>query len=527
MLIDGNLIPSRSTLRADVVVVGAGPAGITVATELAARHLHVVVLEAAGRHHTRADDDALDGDGSGEPFPLVRSRHRGFGGTSTHWAPATGLRVRRLDDVDFAARSWRPEHFWPFGRTALEPFYRKAYEALGLDPDDSPERWYREARPTPLAWPGGPRLAMFQFSDHDCFTRRFDEFKDSARIDLVLHASATHLELDPDGDSVTRLAVASATGRFDVTARHLVLAGGTIENARLLLASPGRDGRSIGNEHDNVGRYFMDHLSVDIGFLVPGPTDLAAGVFAEHRATGGRFQPMLWQGDGWIDREGLPNAAFWIGATDLAYASPGVSALRSLRTAYHERPRRGRMRHAAGAIVGAPGIATFAIGKVLRSKSPQMALLRILTEQVPNRRSRVRLSSRRDALGRPRVDIDWKVSGADLDGIEAHQMLLARQLGERGLATITQLFDRQSHRSPTITNYHHLGTTRMHTDPRHGVVDVDGRLHTASNVFVTGGSVFPTGGYVNPTLTIIALAYKVAAAISRDREPLFVGDARS
>jgi choline dehydrogenase-like flavoprotein len=58
--------------------------------------------------------------------------------------------------------------------------------------------------------------------------------------------------------------------------------------------------------------------------------------------------------------------------------------------------------------------------------------------------------------------------------------------------------------------HHHLGTTRMHRDPRRGVVDPDGRVHGTANVFVVGSSVFPTGGYANPTLTVVALALRLA-----------------
>ena len=103
MLIDGRLMPSGGTLRAAVAVIGAGPAGITVTRKLAAAGIDVLLLEAGDRQHGRADDDPLQGVGSGVPFPLVTSRRRGFGGTSSHWTPATGLRVRPLDEIDFVS----------------------------------------------------------------------------------------------------------------------------------------------------------------------------------------------------------------------------------------------------------------------------------------------------------------------------------------------------------------------------------------------------------------------------------------
>jgi choline dehydrogenase-like flavoprotein len=64
--------------------------------------------------------------------------------------------------------------------------------------------------------------------------------------------------------------------------------------------------------------------------------------------------------------------------------------------------------------------------------------------------------------------------------------------------------------------HHHLGTTRMHAEERHGVVDADGRVHGLANLFVAGGSVFPTSGFVNPTLTIVALALRLGAHLRQD-----------
>jgi choline dehydrogenase-like flavoprotein len=340
-------------------------------------------------------------------------------------------------------------------------------------------------------------------------------------IDLLLETTVERLEIDDNGRTVQRAAlVSSSGGRFAATAETFVLACGAIENARLLLSSPDADGCPLGNRHDNVGRYFMDHLSVDSGLLVPmhGGT-ISAEVFSARQAPdGGRYQPMLWLGDELIERAGLLNAAFWVEEIDPRYLAPGVGAARRVRAAWHGRPRHGLWRASARAAAGTPDLLAYAAGRIRRS-ARRVVAMRILTEQAPNRRSRVRLSSRRDRLGRRRVDIEWKVTDSDLDVIDAHQSVLGGLLEERGVARLTHRFDRRSHPSPIMSNFHHLGTTRMHRDARLGVVDADGAIHSMTNVYVTGGSVFPTGGYLNPTLTIIALAARLADTIARRSSP--------
>jgi choline dehydrogenase-like flavoprotein len=527
MLIDGRLLPYGTRLRADVVVVGAGPAGIACAERLADRGLHVALVEAAGREHD--DDDFLDGDGSGEPFPLVRSRHRGFGGTSTHWTPATGLRVRRLDRIDFVARPGRPVDPWPLTAEELEPYYVQAYRLIGLDPDDSMARWYGTDQPSPLTWPGGPQLAMYQFAPYDTFTRRFDEVRARRNVDLVLHGTIDELVTDDVSGAVTEVgAVCPGGNRFRIVAEHVVLACGAIENARVLLSSPGPSGRGVGNEHDNVGRYFMDHLSVDTGILEPlGDTAIDALVFREHARDGHRYQPMLWLGNELIERAELPNAAFWINDLDALYLSHGVGAARRWRAARAGRPKGPTWRAALAAARHAPDLAGFAAHRAGLGRGRRVLAMRILIEQVPDRASRVTLSDRRDPLGRRRVHVDWRIARDDLEAIRRHQDLLSEHLEQRGVARIVDRFDPDRHPSPIMSNYHHVGTARMHDNPRLGVVDATCRVHSSPNLYVVGGSAFTSGGYLNPTLTIIALGLRVGDTIADRAAPTAVTTSRS
>jgi choline dehydrogenase-like flavoprotein len=520
MLIDGRLVPNGGTLRAEVAIIGAGPAGITVAQRLADVGISVLLLEGGGRHHTRQDDDALRGIGTGTPFPLVGSRRRGFGGTSLHWTPATGLRLRPLDTIDFVARSFRPGAAWPFGQADLEPYYDRAHASLGLENGYDPARYALDGDTTPLSWDGGPELAIFRFAPHDAYVRRYDEMVDHRHVDVALHSTVREIVQSEDG-AVSSLTVVAPDGNiFHVRPNVVVLAAGGIDNARVLLASPGRHGNGVGNEHDNVGRYFMDHLSVDSGVIVPAAgRTIDVSAFGEHRHGADHYQPMLWLGPEVIEREGLPNAAFWVNELDSAYLSAGVGAARSLRASLRLAPRADVGRHATATLRGAPGLAQWAWRRAV-GRSPRTVLsLRTMTEQIPDRDSRITLSSERDGLGRPRVQLDWRVSERDLAVVRQHQDVLARMLEEHGIGTVAERFEPASHPSPVMSNYHHIGATRMSVDPRSGVVDADSRVHTVSNLFVAGCSVFPTGGYLNPTLTIIALACRLADRIERDLRP--------
>jgi choline dehydrogenase-like flavoprotein len=135
-----------------------------------------------------------------------------------------------------------------------------------------------------------------------------------------------------------------------------------------------------------------------------------------------------------------------------------------------------------------------------------------MIEQRPNRTNRISLSSERDRLGLPRVEIQWRLAEADKDSLWRSCELLGRGLGASGAGRLRVLGDQEGRTWDDLLNFghHHMGTTRMHDDPKHGVVDKHLRVHGIHNLYVVGSSVFPTGGHVPPTLTIVALAVRLA-----------------
>lgn len=520
MLVDGCHVARGTRFTTDVCIVGAGPAGLTTARTLAANGISVMLLEAAGRRHRRRDDDGLRGTSVGDAFPLVSSRHCGFGGTSTHWTAATGLRLRPLDHVDFGTTPARPHDSWPFGRDHLDPWYRRAHEGLGCPAE------YLDDVLAPIA-PSTPQdraveLALFRFVDHRHFTGQFDEFATHPQITVALNAPLRSIDVDPTSGQVERVRVAAHRGaEFVVEAKRFVLATGALDNARMLLSSPGLTGAGVGNEHDLVGRYFMDHLSVDAGLLeATTPTSLRLDAFRHRSSDGERTHSMIWLGNEAIESEGLINAAFWVDQVDPLYLSSGVGAARSVLSAERCGRHRDALRLTPSAMRGLPDLVRFGVEhKRHRGRRPLVTKLRVLAEQLPDRYSRVRLSNERDAFGIRRIRLDWRVSEADRQLIAEHYRALGGALEGAGVARVHTPYDATRWTSPMMTNFHHLGTTRMHHRAEHGVVDADCRVHSAPNLFVLGGSVFPTGGYVNPTLTILALAHRLADTIRRELAP--------
>jgi choline dehydrogenase-like flavoprotein len=517
VLIRAGNLPDGVALRSDVAIVGSGPAGLSLAEGLADRRCRVLILESGPVSPGRRDRHGLVGESTGQPFPIATTRARGFGGTSQLWEPGTGLRVRRLDAIDFQPSAARSGLGWPYGADELEPFYQRAYARLGLDPRLPDADWL----PDPgVSADGGPKLAAFQFTGNNVFADSLGQVADSPWVELVSDATVRGIEVSRDTGEVTGLEVSSGAGsRLRIEATRYVLAGGAIENARLLLESPGVTGAGVGNEHDQVGRWFMDHLCVDTGIVAqskPGAFDFES--YEETATAGGaRNQPMLWVGEAAIRRENLLNAAFWVFRARPGYLSPGVQSIRALHYGLRSTPRfPDAPAQLLEAFRGWRPATKFALARSGEGARSGPLVLRALGEQVPDGGSRVTLSDRRDAGGRRRVKLNWRVNPQDVWHLRRHQELLAQGFERRGMGTIIDNLPGDGSLPLFWTNHHHLGGTRMHADHTQGVVDGDCRVHSAPNLFVVGGSVFPTGGYINPTLTIIALAMRTADLIRRE-----------
>jgi choline dehydrogenase-like flavoprotein len=133
-------------------------------------------------------------------------------------------------------------------------------------------------------------------------------------------------------------------------------------------------------------------------------------------------------------------------------------------------------------------------------------------EQTPRAYNRVTLGSKRDALGYPQLEVHWQWPQEDIEQTLKAQDLMARGLERAGLGRIERVreADGSPHLARPVGSHHLMGTTRMHADPRHGVVDAQCQVHGVDNLYIAGSSVFPTGGYANPTLTLVALALRLA-----------------
>jgi choline dehydrogenase-like flavoprotein len=515
--------------RADVCIVGAGPAGALVAARLAEAGRDVVVLDAGPRFDDAdrerrmerairpahppesvwgmgGDRDAYASTGDRD-YPLNRARVKGVGGTTLHWQ---GM-VMRLHEQDFHLRSEVGVGAdWPIDYGDLQPHYADAERELGVaGASDNPFAPPRE-EPHPLpAFPPSysdslfadacERLGVTTHSvpnarnsepydgDGACVgygtckpvcpsgakydATRHVERAESAGARVVGRAPVQRLEHDGTGERVTAAVYATPDGStYRQAAREFVLAAGGVETPRLLLLSESdRYPDGLANSSGLVGRYFMDHLFAGVGGTLDQSTrqnHVGFNTTESHQ---------------FYDREGPERGAIKLEFLNYAGPSPVEIAL------------------------SADEFGDDLLGTI-RDRYGAHVAIGALVEQLPRKENRVRLHpDRTDDHGNPVPDVVWSIDGHTRRTIERTNEIQREILDELGANVAWTV-------GPETTGpaFHHMGTTRMGDDPEESVVGPGLRTHDLANLTIASSSVFPTGGAMNPTLTIAALALKAA-----------------
>lgn len=544
MLLDAKNIQHLSKFEAPICIIGGGTAGLAMALEFDRCGIDCAVIESGGLRPDSKTRDLNRGESVGIPYYFADGcRSRFLGGTSNNW----GGWCRPLADHDFEARSWIADSGWPFPRSELDAFYVRAHEMLKLGPMRyDTDYWVNAAgRPDVRRLPivdGKLQDAISQFSPPVSMARDYSEQLRSSRLICVyLNANAVEFTSDVGGARIAQLTAKTLTGRsFYLRARLFVLATGGIENARLLLAGSRAHPMGIGNQNDLVGRYFMDHPRVRSGrvqFSVGWTNNKLYDQKFHHQnpavAAGGiRFAAQLMPTAETQRQEGLLNSNVWFSSI-----LPGEDAAEwnALKRVKH------RFRHKDFQKYSLLGdVATIAshplnsigctISHVLQP-FPLIkgvfdhALLRgvvmaCIVEPAPDRMSRVTLSSERDALGMQRVIVDWRLGDLVKHTFDRSFAIVAGELEARGIAQVKCDPPIVGNEWPMTFEdegtWHHMGTTRMHSSEKKGVVDADCRVHGMHNLYVAGSSVFPTVGANFPTLTLVALALRLADTLKSE-----------
>ena len=529
-LIDANELASNSQMTFDICIVGSGAAGITIASELNGSSQMVCLIESGSYGPDEETQSLYDIEVVGYPVrENFMSRARYFGGTCNLWAG----RSMRLTELDINPREWLPYSGWPITYAELNRYYGKAEKILRLPSFErfeqvmlnrhmsSQERSFfdnDDLKPNISVWAKKPLRFGATYKSR---------LKRSRNISVYLNANVTEILLNPAGTSVDEFSVATLGGkRLRIKAKLFVLACGGMENARLLLVSRGIQSHGIGNQFDVVGRYFMDHPRTVFGkvklFGQPRLPLLLGIPLREGMAQVGiQFSERVQQREQLLNHY-LTVERRWSEQTAKAYQS----FVHTMKILFRKGYSGNRFSLSGAKLANVPELIyllaprelmphfLYSAFKALKNKiSGGVTELIVVNycEQAPNPQSRVYLSRERDKLNMNRLVLDWKVGAEETKSLMRLQELVDFYLKKTHIGHLDNTLNDLSYTDAS----HHTGTTRMSDDPRTGVVDRDCKVHGVDNLYIAGSSVFPTSGYANPTLTLVALAIRLAEHLKK------------
>ncbi len=535
-ILDANKLANGTGIDADICIVGAGAAGITLARSLEPSGAKICLLESGGLSIEEEVQALYDVDNTGYPIrENFMSRVRYFGGSCNLWAG----RSMRMSPIDFKVRDWVPNSGWPIDYAEIDPWYERAERLLRLPP----EKEFVDVGRLPGI--GDQEKALLSATDAESaiatwaskpmrFGKVFKrELKRSKNIEVYLNANVTEVVPAENGAAVTRLVVKTMDKRqMVVRARLFVLATGGLENARLLLASTERASSGIGNDFDQLGRYYLDHprsiygrVRVNESVRLPYLTGIPL--------TTGKVQFGIAASEEYQRENGLLNcyASLEPELSEFAQTQYGrsINIVKVLSGRGHVGSRfrlsdvdMTDMRDLVYYLTPKEIMPHFlykpyALLKQAVRKRRAIQGLSVINycEQVPDPESRVTLGKERDALGMPKLQLHWRLGDEVRQSVARMHETVARLVKEHGIGELHT--DEEELADVRFSDAsHHIGTTRMSDTPRNGVVDSDCRVHGVDNLYVCGSSVFPTGGYANPTLTIVALTLRLGELLGKE-----------
>jgi choline dehydrogenase-like flavoprotein len=545
MIFDANNYAAGQTINADICIVGAGAAGIAIAAEFANTTTNVVLVESGGFSvNNKLQKELFDGEvakGSRHPQADLY-RRRVVGGTTSVW----GGRCVPFDDIDFERRDYIPYSGWPFSGTDILPYYKRANPFCDAGIFDYSAESSMGAHAGDMI-PGFSSAALHttnieRFSLPTHLGHRYRSLLNCApNISLIYHATCTSIKLHENGQIVKKLIFRNGKDQpINIISKKYILAMGGLETTRILLSSADIMPNGIGNYSDKLGRFYMCHLALNteelkispkISNVIYGYEKSKDGIYCRRRIALSAETQRSHKIGNMIARFIYPNAAnpdhgngilstLFLTRSILQPEYRGAFSFND----FLNKPERRRINypaHLKNVLLDLPQTLLFSqmiIRKrfFARRKLPSVMLksrsnsypLDLNVEQSPEPSSRITLTNEKDSFGIPKLLIDWRTNDVDKNTVKTGIKIIRDEFHSSGCGELSIDEDKLGNYWPV--GGHHIGTTRMAISSRDGVVDENCQVHGVSNLYVASSSVFPTSSHANPTLTIVALAIRLA-----------------
>jgi len=515
---------SKDFFESDICIIGTGIAGLIIADSFRGSNLKVDIMESGGLKNDYlltnylfdCEIKSFQYDGA------LKGRFRTFGGSSTKW----GGQLLPLRNIDFKKRDYIENSGWPISEKDIEQYYTLSEEILGVNHESFSQN-------NSLNFFEGNIIKTikeikFRFSKWSPISHRNlsktlgKRCKNDKNTRIFLNTTARYLSLKKHSNQIESINAIDNSGKELIfKSNFFVIACGTLETNRLLLLSKNHEGKSIGNENDNLGKFFHDHISIKAAKILPKNRNEFLKIWSPKYINSTRHTLKIETSKNWqIEKKNLNTMGHFI------YEEDELSFINFLRNLFKDIQENNLKFKKINTKLFLSLISNLSdiiyVGLILLIKRKKLPtknagiFLYIDTEQVPRSNNKLYLSNQKDIYGMNKLCIDWSFNKEEVIALRNYMSLFDRQwkkLGQGGIKWLTDFKDINILRDISKDTYHPMGGTRMSTSPAKGVVDKNLKLHNYKNLYIASCSVFPTGGSSNPTMTLIALCLRLSEHI--------------
>ncbi len=449
----------------DVVIIGSGPAGMSIALELEKKNKRCLIIEAGKDTYDEFSQSFYKGKITGDKISeLSSSRLRQLGGTSAIW----GGWSKPLEDYTF--------NNWPIKKTDLDIYQKSTAEILKIKNIFRINKLSKNIN-----------QIEFQYSQVKFADQYISHLENSKKIFLLLNTQLSHFE--GDNEIVEYAHCFQNQKKIKIRGKKFILACGGIENSRILLWTKDKN-KNLLKDNSNIGKYWMTHAWILAG----------AGLIDEIE--------LKKINKGFIDYEGAIHFATgsnFIRDKDLL--SCGLYMSKNENKKFYKEIIK-------DILCLAPGYGK-KIAKKVFNKDLKCGNIFMHVEDYANIQNEIKLDyQNKDAHNIPRVNLNYKVSKIAIKSAKLFLEDVANYFRKNDIGRIAlkeELHDEQKFKQ--LGTYHHIGGTIMGTNIKNSVVNEDLRVHDIKNLYIVGSSTFPTSGYTNSTFAIIQLSLRLANKI--------------
>jgi choline dehydrogenase-like flavoprotein len=520
MIVDLSTQDAHSCRETDVLVIGAGIAGLILANRLRGSNHRVVVLESGGREQIAETHPLNRVVQLGHAYSgATQGRFRCLGGTSTRWGGA----LIPFIEHDLAARPYLGLSGFPVGTEAISPYQSQVEKLFGLDGISYEEDFVKQIKATKQI-PIGDCDFHARFAKWPIFKNRnlatlFEELIErDPKVEVWINSTAVRFDVDRECGRIKAVKASDGHDKYvTVTAKNVVICAGAIESTRLLLLLDREYNQQIFQGCNALGRFFYDHISLPMA-TIRAERVSKLNRLAAFRFVGSTMRSLRFELSPAAQEQERTGSAFG----HISFRTDNSTGFDALRVLMRSLQRSGRIRPTLllAALRDLPYLIKLSLWRARYNQLlwpvPATYELHVVVEQMPRASNSITLASEQDAFGLPLAAIRWQVIEDDRRTFSVFMRHFDSYWNRHGLRAIGGLDWTYNANSRPIDSsshsdvYHPGGSTRMGTDRHSAVVDSDLRSFAIDNLFVASTSVFPSGGGANPTMTLMLFTMRLA-----------------